>query len=217
MPAATPTKTTVGTRRLAGHARRLQIVTTAKTLFAERGYRATTMDDIALAAGVTKPLVYQHFSSKRDLYQELVDSVAQELLDALNYAMGEASGPRQLVELGFATYFELAVTHEEAFRLLFGRDVPKDEELNEAVLRIEDTLARAVEELLDAGLSPDHRRLLAHAVVGMTEGASRHWVATASSRQHDGDDGTDPSAAARLLARRVSDLAWAGLRSVHAD
>ena len=217
MPAATPTKTTVGTRRLAGHARRLQIVTTAKTLFAERGYRATTMDDIALAAGVTKPLVYQHFSSKRDLYQELVDSVAQELLDALNYAMGEASGPRQLVELGFATYFELAVTHEEAFRLLFGRDVPKDEELNEAVLRIEDTLARAVEDLLDAGLSPDHRRLLAHAVVGMTEGASRHWVATASSRQHDGDDGTDPSAAARLLARRVSDLAWAGLRSVHAD
>jgi AcrR family transcriptional regulator len=217
VPAATPTKTTVGTRRLAGHARRLQIVTTAKTLFAERGYRATTMDDIALAAGVTKPLVYQHFSSKRDLYQELVDSVAQELLDALDCAMREASGPRQLVELGFATYFELAVTHEEAFRLLFGRDVPKDEELNEAVLRIEDTLARAVEELLDAGLSPDHRRLLAHAVVGMTEGASRHWVATASSRQHDGDDGTDPSAAARLLARRVSDLAWAGLRSVHAD
>lgn len=217
MPAPTPTKTTVGTRRLAGHARRLQIVTKAKTLFAERGYRATTMDDIALAAGVTKPLVYQHFSSKRDLYQELVDSVAQELLDALDYAMREASGPRQLVELGFATYFELAVTHQEAFRLLFGRDVPKDEELNEAVLRIEDTLARAVEELLDAGLSPDHRRLLAHAVVGMTEGASRHWVATASSRQHDGDEGTDPSEAARLLARRVSDLAWAGLRSVHAD
>ena len=217
MPAPTPTKTTDAPRRLAGHARRLQIVTTAKTLFAERGYRATTMDDIALAAGVTKPLVYQHFSSKRDLYQELVDSVAQELLDALDYAMREATGPRQLVELGFATYFELAVTHEEAFRLLFGRDVPKDEELNEAVLRIEDTLARAVEDLLDAGLSPDHRRLLAHAVVGMTEGASRHWVATASSRQHDGDDGTDPSDAARLLARRVSDLAWAGLRSVHAD
>lgn len=204
-------------RRLTAEQRRQQLFAVALELFAQRGYRATTMDDIALAAGVTKPLVYQHFSSKRDLYQELVDSVAQELLDALNYAMGEASGPRQLVELGFATYFELAVTHEEAFRLLFGRDVPKDEELNEAVLRIEDTLARAVEELLDAGLSPDHRRLLAHAVVGMTEGASRHWVATASSRQHDGDDGTDPSAAARLLARRVSDLAWAGLRSVHAD
>ena len=197
--------------------RRGQLVAAAAQMFLEKGYRATTMDDIALAAGVTKPLVYQHFSSKRDLYQELVESVAQELLDALDYAMREASGPRQLVELGFATYFELAVTHEEAFRLLFGRDVPKDEELNEAVLRIEDTLARAVEELLDAGLSPDHRRLLAHAVVGMTEGASRHWVATASTRAHDGDDGTDPSAAARLLARRVSDLAWAGLRSVHAD
>jgi AcrR family transcriptional regulator len=201
---------------LAGHARRLQIVMTAKTLFAERGYRATTMDDIALAAGVTKPLVYQHFSSKRDLYQELVDSVAQELLDAIHEAMRDASGPRQLVEFGFAAYFELAVTHEEAFRLLFGRDVPKDAELIEAVRRIEDTLARAVEDRLDAGLSPDHRRLLAHAVVGMTEGASRHWVDTASCRQHQGD-AADRSAAARLLARRVSDLAWAGLRSVHAD
>jgi AcrR family transcriptional regulator len=191
-------------------------VSTAKTLFAERGYRATTMDDIALAAGVTKPLVYQHFSSKRDLYQELVDSVAKELLDALHEALHQASGPRQMVEFGFAAYFELAVTHEEAFRLLFGRDVPKDEELNEAVRRIEDTLARAVEEQLDASLSADHRRLLAHAVVGMTEGASRHWVATAPSRRKN-DDGVDPSEAARLLARRVSDLAWGGLRTVHAD
>jgi AcrR family transcriptional regulator len=214
--ATTPAPSAVGTRRLAGHARRLQIVTTAKTLFAERGYRATTMDDIALAAGVTKPLVYQHFSSKRDLYQELVDSVAQELLDTLHEAMREASGPRQLVELGFAAYFELAVTHEEAFRLLLGRDVPKDAELIEAVRRIEDTLAQAVEELMDAGLSPDHRRLLAHAVVGMTEGASRHWVDTAYGRQNQGD-AADRSAAARVLARRVSDLAWAGLRSVHAD
>ena len=216
MPRSTPTPSAVGTRRLAGHARRLQIVSTAKTLFAERGYRATTMDDIALAAGVTKPLVYQHFSSKRDLYQELVDSVAQELLDAITYAMREATEPRELVELGFATYFELAVTHEEAFRLLFGRDVPKDQELTEAVLRIEDTLARAVEELLDASLSLDHRRLLAHAVVGMTEGASRYWVATESCRQQKGDQ-ADRSAAARLLARRVSDLAWGGLRTVHAD
>jgi len=216
VPSPSPTESPAPPRRLAGRDRRLQIVTTAKTLFAARGYRATTMDDIALAAGITKPLVYQHFSSKRDLYQELVDSVAQELLDTIHVAMGQANGPRQLVELGFAAYFELAVTHEEAFRLLFGRDVPKDEELNEAVRRIEDTLARAVEELLDAGLSPDHRRLLAHAVVGMTEGASRHWVATAPTRG-SGDHGPDRSAAARLLARRVSDLAWAGLRSVHSD
>ena len=46
----------------------------ALTLFAERGYNATTMDDTAEAAGVTKPLLYQHFDSKRALYLELVDS-----------------------------------------------------------------------------------------------------------------------------------------------
>src|SRR5580693_9731097 len=97
------------TRRLTAEQRRQQLFSVALELFAERGYRATTMDDIALAAGVTKPLVYQHFSSKRDLYQELVDSVAKELLDALHEALHQASGPRQMVEFGFAAYFELAV------------------------------------------------------------------------------------------------------------
>ena len=65
----------------------------ALALFAERGYRATTMDDVAEAAGVTKPLVYQHFSSKRALYLELVDSVARELLAAVARATAAAEGP----------------------------------------------------------------------------------------------------------------------------
>ena len=67
-------------RRLTAEQRRRQLFTVALELFAQRGYRSTTMDDIAEAAGVTKPLLYQHFSSKRALYLELVDSIAQELL-----------------------------------------------------------------------------------------------------------------------------------------
>ena len=148
----------------------------ALELFAERGYRATTMDDIAEAAGVTKPLVYQHFSSKRALYLELVDSVAHELLAAVDRPPPRPTGPASRSSTGFAAYFQLVVTHEAAFRLLFGRDDADDEELGEALRRVEDAIAEAIDPLIDAGLDDEHRRLLAYAVVGMAEGASRHWI-----------------------------------------
>ncbi len=199
-------------RRLPAGERRRQLFAVALDLFAVRGYRATTMDDVAEAAGVTKPLVYQHFSSKRALYLELVDSVAQEMLAAIAHAAANAEGPRQQVEQGFAAYFHQVVTHEAAFRLLYGRDHADDEELGDALRRVEDAIAEAIEPLIAAGLDPDHRRLLAYAVVGMAEGASRHWIGT-----HPPLNDRAAADEARRLAGRVSDLAWAGLRSVHAD
>src|ERR1700735_2477696 len=92
-------------RRLTAEQRRQQLVAVALQLFADHGYRATTMDDVAEAAGVTKPLLYQHFSSKRALYLELVDSVPHELLPAVGEPTASADGPRQQVEQGFAAYF----------------------------------------------------------------------------------------------------------------
>src|ERR1700734_1605545 len=100
-------------RRLTAEQRRHQLFAVALELFAQRGYRATTMDDIAEAAGVTKPLLYQHFSSKRALYLELVDSIATSMLEAIGKAVAAADGPRQQVEGGFAAYFQLVVTHPE--------------------------------------------------------------------------------------------------------
>ena len=182
--------------------------------FAERGYEATTMEDIAESAGVTKPLLYQHFDSKRALYLELVHSVAAELLAVIGQAAAEAS-PRRQVEEGFAAYFTMVVTNETAFRLLYGRSHVDDEELGEALRLVRDALAEAIDPLIDAGLDDEHRRFLAYAVVGMAEGACRHWL--------EGRVGAGPGlladrvAQAQRLARRVSDLAWAGLRSVHAD
>src|SRR5580658_2815435 len=166
----------VSARRLTAEQRRQQLVTVALELFARRGYRATTMDDIAEAAGVTKPLVYQHFSSKRALYLELVDSIAQELLIAVRGAVMRAEGPRQQVELGFAAYFRLVINREAEFRLLYGRDHADDKELGRALRNVEDAMAEAIDPLIDAGLDDDHRRLLAYAVVGMAEGASRRFM-----------------------------------------
>ncbi|HUC05364.1 MAG TPA: TetR/AcrR family transcriptional regulator [Acidimicrobiales bacterium] len=200
-----------GVRRLTAEQRRQQLLDVALELFAVRGYRATTMDDIAERAGVTKPLVYQHFSSKRALYLELVDAIARDLLTALRGALGRAEGPRQLVETGFAAYFRLVVDREHEFRLLYGRDHADDVELGRALRTVEDAIAEAIDPLIDAGLDDEHRRLLAYAVVGMAEGASRRFIEERPAA------GAWAEEEAQRLARRVADLAWAGLRSVHAD
>jgi AcrR family transcriptional regulator len=201
----------VSIRRLTAEQRRQQLVAVALELFARRGYRATTMDDIAEAAGVTKPLVYQHFSSKRALYLELVNSIAQELLIAVRTGVMQAEGPRQQVEMGFAAYFRLVISREAEFRLLYGRDHADDKELGRALRTVEDAIAEAIEPLIDAGLDDDHRRLLAYAVVGMAEGASRRFM-----EQRTRHDGAVEDEALRL-AQRMANLAWAGLRSVHPD
>ena len=159
------------------------------------------MDDIAEAAGVTKPLVYQHFESKRALYLELMDVFSRELVTRIVEATATAAGPRQQVELGFAAYFELMVDNEPAFRLLYGRDAPDDLELGAALRRVEETIAEAIDPLIDAGLDPEHRLLLAHAVVGMAEGASRHWLDT-SRKQSSADGGEGAGEAPVGIGRR---------------
>jgi hypothetical protein len=137
-------------------------------------------------------------------------------------ATANAEGPRRQVELGFAAYFELMLQNEQAFRLLYGRDAPDDPELGEALRRVEETLAQAIGSLIDADLEPEHRLLLAHAVVGMAEGASRHWLEVRREGDDegptapvDGPAGSDRGDEAAVLAARLADFAWAGLRQVH--
>ena len=117
------------------------------------------------------------------------------------------------------------VANEQAFRLLYGRDAPDDTELGAALRRVEETIAEAIDSLIDAGLDPEHRLLLAHAVVGMAEGASRHWLDARRARPTAAIDRTprcaapgptDPAMASRpRLAAQLADFAWAGLRQVH--
>ena len=155
--------------------------------------------------------LYQHFSSKRALYLELVDSIARDLLEAIEQAVRQADGPRQQVELGFAAYFRLVVSHEAEFRILYGRDHADDDELGRALRTVEDAIAEAIDPLIDAGLDDDHRRLLAYGIVGMAEGASRRFLEQRPRTEAEADE------EAQRLAQRMADLAWAGLRSVHKD
>jgi AcrR family transcriptional regulator len=191
--------------RLPAVRRRRQLLDVALQLFAARGFHGASMDDLAEAAGVTKPVLYQHFGSKRDLYLEVLDDVGDRLLEAIGKAAAAAGGPRQQVENGFSAYFRFVADNESAFRVLFvgsGRD-SDDGGFVDAVRRVEDAIAVAIAVLIEADIDDEHRRLLAHGIVGLAESTSRHWLR--HGRREDPD----------VLARRLADLAWAGLRSVH--
>jgi AcrR family transcriptional regulator len=193
--------------RLPAPRRRRQLLDVAIDVFADRGFHGTSMEDVADAAGVTKPVLYQHFSSKRELYRELLDHVGSRLVEAVTTAVEAASGPRAQVEAGFGAYFRFVARQTSAFRLLFGGGARRDEEFADAVRRVEDTMANAVAALIETDIDPDHRQLLGYGIVGLAEVTSRHWVATSEPSVQEAD----------RLGRRISELAWAGLRGVHRD
>ena len=184
--------------RLPAPERRRQLLDVALETFAARGFHQTSMADVAVAAGVTKPVLYQHFRSKRALYQELLADVGNQLIDTVTKATAEASGPRRQVEAGFAAYARFVEERQAAFRLMFGGGSRRDVEFADAVRKVEDAMAEVIASLIDADIDTEHRLLLGHALVGMAEGAARRW------------DGADPE----VVGRRLADMAWAGLRAV---
>ena len=194
------------TTRLPAEQRRRQLLDVACGVFATHGFHATSMDDIAAAAGVTKPVLYQHFPSKRALYLELLEDVGHDLLSRLAEATGAATTGRERVEAGFAAYFRFVTGNEAAFRVLFGAAARNDAEFAEIVDRVLDETADAISLLIAIEGTPEHRRVLAHALIGIAEATSRDALT---------DDGSslDPAA----LARWVSELAWFGLRGVRAE
>ena len=197
-------------RRLPAARRRRQLIDVALETFATYGFNETTMEDIASAAGVTKPLLYQHFASKRALYLELIDDVAARLIDTLAAAALEGARTRQQVEAVFEAYFRFTIANQSAVRMLF--DAPHDEELARGLRTIEDSIAEFLAPLFDADIDEGHRRTLAAAVVGMTEGVTRDWLRTRTERQAAD---VDPLEEARVLAEWLAGFAWGGIRSLN--
>jgi AcrR family transcriptional regulator len=172
-------------------------------IFAERGFHDTSMNDVAEAAGVTKPVLYQHFRSKRELFGELLTEVGENLRDTITKAVATAQTSHQMVELGFAAYFRHVDANRDAFNLFYGHGFAREDEFAALVEQVENTLAELVAGFIEIeGLEPEQRRLLGHGIVGMIHGASTHWL------KRSGD--TDPDA----IAQQMADLAWRGLRGV---
>ena len=189
------------TIRLPAPERRAQLLHAALGIFAAEGFQATTMDTVANEAGITKPVLYQHFPSKRELFLELLREVGARLAETVAEAANAAESAEAQVIDGFAAYFRFVAAHPDQFLLLFGEGVRIDAEFAEAVAVVEAELARFIAALIEIeGLDDDDRLVLAHGILGLAEGTGRQWIAAGASGDVD------------ALAARVGDLAWLGLR-----
>lgn len=191
------------TVRMPAAERRAQLLDAALRVFAEQGFHLASMNDIADAAGVTKPVLYQHFSSKRALYLEVLRDVGAQLREEVAKGVAAAPTPREQVELGIAAYFRWVDEFPLGFAVLFVGDTRRDPEFLAESQRVESEMADFIAELIEVeGLTVEQRRMLAYGVVGLAETTCRHWLAH------------DLELPAETLANGVAQLSWAGLRGL---
>jgi len=191
--------------------RREQLLAVAKKIFAERGFQPTTMDDIAKEAGFTKPILYQFFQSKTELYKEIVEDIATSMIHSLSKAVSNADAPRAKIEVAFRVYFDMVVSDTDAFRILFIH--AHDGETSGELRKLETGLISFMVPYIDLSISDEHRRQLAAGVLGIAEGTAVVWLVQQEAK------GWPVVAAdeAERLASRSATLAWGGLRAVQQD
>ena len=191
-----------GTTRLSAADRREQLLEVALKVFAQRGYHSTSMNDIADAAGVTKPVLYQHFDSKRALYTATLEAVGESMIAALTSATSTSPSGKEQTAAGMVAYFRWVADDPDAFSLLFGGGTRRDEEFAAVAQKVEKTAAELIAPLIEAGVDADYQRMVAHALIGMSEGVSRHLINSGQK--------IDPD----TVGEQLASLAWAGLRAV---
>ena len=190
-----------GSTRLPRAARRRQLLDAARDVFVAQGYHAAAMDEIADRAGVSKPVLYQHFPGKLELYLALLDESVSELVAKVREALASTTDNRQRVPATFKAFFDYVCDDGEAFRLIFESDLSNEpaarQRLDDALSQCADMVRDVVHK--DAGVTDDEARLLSRALVGTAQVSARYWVSTDRSIPKD--------AAEQLIAR----LAWRGL------
>lgn len=188
------------TARLPREVRRARLLTAAQNVFAKHGFHAASMDEIADVAGVSKPVVYQHFPGKRDLYLALVDSNAAELESAVEHALIATTDNKLRVLGAIDAYFAFVARDDHAFRLIFGSDL-RDGDVATRVERLQSSCASAIADIIsdDTGLPLAEALLLGRGLTGMAETSARYWLAD--------PDAVDRAEAVELIAR----LAWRGI------
>ena len=187
--------------RLPRSERRHQLMSAALEVFVAQGYHSAAMDDIATRAGVSKPVLYQHFPGKLELYLALLDASADALVDAVRAALAATHDNKLRVEGTIGAYFTFVSDEAGAFRLVFESDLTAEPAVRERVERVTEACAQAVSEVIaeDTDLRPEAAMLLAAGLTGSAQVAARWWLT---------QDGTVPRDAAQQL---VSSLAWRGI------
>lgn len=188
--------------RLPRKARRAQLLEAAQQVFVAVGYHAAAMDDIAERAGVSKPVLYQHFPGKLELYLALLDSSCDALVEAVRRALASTHDNEERVAATMNAYLDFVEDEGGAFRLVFESDLTNEPAVRERVDRVSRDCAEAISAVIqeDTGLPREESMLLAAGLAGLAQVTARWWIS--SGRPIGREE------AAKLLMT----LAWRGIR-----
>jgi len=185
-----------------GPERREQLLNVARTVFGKSGFHAASMETVAKEAGVTKPILYDHFPSKKDLYLALLDADLAVLHDEVSKALNSPIGNRERIRGSFQAYFDFVDEHAEGFRLLMQESIGTDAAFRGRVSEVRDQILKEVADLIvresKGTLDREHAETVSLGLIGMVETvAQRDAGGSPTSRQEAVD----------VLVR----LAWRGL------
>ncbi|MGW2084085.1 TetR family transcriptional regulator [Streptomyces sp. NPDC001880] len=189
--------------RMTGKERREQLLDIGRTLFADKGFEGTSVEEIASRAGVSKPVVYEHFGGKEGLYAVVVDREMRQLLDMVTGAL-TAGHPRELLEQAAFALLDYIETYTDGFRILV-RDSPVAQSTGTFASLISD-IATQVEDILGLefkarGFDPKLAPLYAQALVGMVALTGQWWVNARKPKKSE-------------VAAHLVNLAWHGLENL---
>ncbi len=187
--------------RMPRRERRAQLLESALEVFVAQGYHAAAMDDIAERAGVSKPVLYQHFPGKLDLYLALLDRSCDQIIDNCRAALESTEDNKLRVGATMDVFYEYVAHDTGAFRLVFESDLTNEPAVREQVDRVTTECAALIAGVIqqDTGLSDEASRLLAVSLVGMAQVSARFWLTEAGGLSRD------------EAAALVAGLAWRGI------
>jgi AcrR family transcriptional regulator len=198
--------TTTARSRMTGKERREQLIVIGRKLFADKGFEATTVEEIASRAGVSKPVVYEHFGGKEGLYAVVVDREIRSLLDAITGALTTGAHARVLLEQAALALLDYIENSTDGFRILV-RDSPTGQATGSFASLISD-VASQVEHMLAAEfkrqkLDPKAAPIYAQMLVGMVALTGQWWLDSRKFKKAD-------------VAAHLVNLAWNGLSGMEA-
>jgi AcrR family transcriptional regulator len=167
-----------GSGRLPRGERRDQLLTTASEVFVDRGYHAAGMDEIADRAGVSKPVLYQHFSSKLDLYLAVLQQHGEILVTNVQEALSTTTDNRRRLRAAVQAFFDFIEHDSQGYRLIFENDYVSEPQVASQVKVAVDACTDAVFDLIsrDSGLDPHRARMIAVGLVGISVDCARYWL-----------------------------------------
>ena len=178
--ADTATRKAAGRRggRLPRGERREQLLEAASDLFVDRGYHAAGMDEIAERAGVSKPVLYQHFASKLDLYLAVLQQHVEILVTSVREALDTTTDNRQRLHDAVQAFFDFIEDDAQGYRLIFENDYVTEPQVAAQVKVATESCTDAVFALIsqDSGLEPHRARMIAVGLVALSVNSARYWL-----------------------------------------